>query len=338
MLTLILLVLSAFAAVLPMVGMLLLIWWLDRYDREPLWLVLMTFFWGALVATASSLFGNTLTHFILEFAVGAERASLITPVAVAPLVEEPTKALVLLLLIRSRQFDNATDGFVYGAASGLGFGMTENFMYFSTAAQMASADPWNGIVAWAGTVVARTAFSAVMHATASSLVGASVGFARYRGWPALLTLPFLGLGAAMGMHALWNGLLTFDGMVASPVSLTTLNFALLPVQVLLAFLTFQLCLLGDRWTIRDELRQEAAEHGTLPAEHAELLSSVLRRSWSGRIHPRVDRKAYIRATTTLAFRRWQLPRASGERRMLIERDLDRLRREVRGLLESATGR
>ena len=49
---------------------------------------------------------------------------------IAPLIEEPAKALCLLALYRSREFDNATDGFVYGAAAGLGFGMTENFFYF----------------------------------------------------------------------------------------------------------------------------------------------------------------------------------------------------------------
>ena len=50
----------------------------------------------------------------------------------APLIEEPTKAIILFAIVRSRHFDNTTDGFVYGAAAGLGFAMTENFMYFGS--------------------------------------------------------------------------------------------------------------------------------------------------------------------------------------------------------------
>ena len=60
-------------------------------------------------------------------------AAMVGPVLVAPLVEEPCKALFLAYVIWNRHFDNMTDGFVYGAAAGLGFGMTENLLYFVSA-------------------------------------------------------------------------------------------------------------------------------------------------------------------------------------------------------------
>ena len=39
----------------------------------------------------------------------------------APITEEPAKALILVLLIRAKRFNNICDGFVFGAAAGLGF-------------------------------------------------------------------------------------------------------------------------------------------------------------------------------------------------------------------------
>ena len=49
---------------------------------------------------------------------------------IAPFVEESTKGIFLLILATSKKFDNVTDGLVYGGAIGLGFGMTENLLYF----------------------------------------------------------------------------------------------------------------------------------------------------------------------------------------------------------------
>ena len=40
--------LSVFLASLPMIFLLVLVWWLDRYEREPIWLVVLVFAWGAI--------------------------------------------------------------------------------------------------------------------------------------------------------------------------------------------------------------------------------------------------------------------------------------------------
>lgn len=62
------------------------------------------------------------------------------------------------------------NGIVYGAAAGLGFAATENLLYESTAYLT------DGVEAWAATAVLRSLSSALLHATASSLVG--LGIAR----------------------------------------------------------------------------------------------------------------------------------------------------------------
>ncbi len=331
MLQFVLTIASLFAAVVPMLFYLGALWWMDRYDREPLWLVGLTFAWGGLVATGLSLVGNTTMHVALAALLGGDTAALVTPVVIAPLMEEPTKAAVLFIVLLSRQFDNTTDGFVYGAATGLGFGMTENFLYFSNAAAMAQFDPVNGMLAWMTTVAARTFFSALMHATASSLVGAALGFTRMRHWATLIVAVPVGFAGAMGMHALWNGLLTAAGTKDGLSSLAWLDFALFPVQFITVFLLFQVALLAERRMLRDELRAEADSEGTLPAGDVEPITSWRRRAATRFVPEGVDQKAYVKAAITLAFRRAQSRVARGRRQETLLRDIDRLRREVRGL-------
>jgi protease PrsW len=334
MLQFILTLASVVAAVVPMFGYLAALWWFDRYDREPLWLVALTFGWGALVATSLSLIGNTTLHVALAAVLGEATAGMVTPVVVAPLIEEPTKAAILFLVIMSRQFDNTTDGFVYGAATGLGFGMTENLLYFMNAAAVASFDPLGGTMAWLTTVAARTFFSALMHATASSLVGAGLGLTRLRNpLVGLLTVP-LGFAGAIGMHALWNGLLTAASTKEALSNLAWLDFALFPLQFFGVFALFQLCLWTESRMIRAELAAEAREHGTLPEAHADPLGSWHRRSLTRFAPKGVDQAVYSRIATTLAFRRLQARKARGARQVRCQRDVDRLRLELAGLLEA----
>ena len=98
MLVFLLVALSVLAATIPMFTFLGVVWWLDRYDREPIWMVALTFFWGAFGGAGLSLLGNTSLHLLIAGLLGAEQAEWMGPVLVAPLIEEPTKALVLLLV------------------------------------------------------------------------------------------------------------------------------------------------------------------------------------------------------------------------------------------------
>lgn len=335
MVFLLLTVLSVFCAALPMLGFLFVVWWLDRYDREPVWLIAVAFLWGAAGATSLALIGNTTAQLGLAMVFGDPTAATLTPVLVAPLVEEPTKALILFLIAISRHFDDTTDGFVYGASTGLGFGMTENLIYFVGAAVAAQADPTGGIGAWAFTVVLRTLYSAVMHATATSCVGAALGWGRFRSPLArLVAIPF-GFACAIGTHALWNGLLSLPELTHGAGMVAFGGFVLLPFEFLLVFLVFQVCLFLEQRTIRRELQLEAIEQGTLPLDHVPILSSALRRGWSRWVPGRVDQQAYIRAATTLAFRRWQSRRARGRKASFYAGEVKRLRREVRNLLARA---
>jgi protease PrsW len=336
MLVFVLVALSVFAAIVPMLGFLALVWWLDRYDREPVWMVALTFLWGAFGGTGLSLLGNTSLHLLIAGLLGPEQAEWMGPVLVAPLIEEPTKAVVLLIVAMSRHFDNTTDGFVYGAAAGLGFGMTENMLYFYQVSQVAGFAPMHGIASWMGTVAIRTFYSAVMHATASSLIGATIGWSQFRALPIrLLTVP-LGVVAAMAMHALWNGLLTIGGITGNEDAMLMSNLIILPLEVLLVFGIFQLSLLAEKRTLNRELSEEATR-GLIPEEHVAPLCSYLKRNSTRFLPVGHPEEAYIKTATTLAMRKHQLRQCPQAKKIVYENDIERLRRELAGILSMSAG-
>ena len=325
MATLFLLGMSALSAGLPMLCWLSIMWWMDRYEREPLWLVGLTFLWGAVGAATLALVFNMVGHLSLALAFGPQAAELAAPVVVAPLVEEPMKALVLFLVVRSREFDNMTDGFVYGAASGLGFGMTENFLYFTDVGS--SGD----LGAWLGTVLVRTFYSALMHGCATSCVGAALGWARGRGLGFNLLALIAGFAVAMGMHGLWNGLLSWDAAEQLNGALTVVDLLVFPVEFITIATVYQLCLWSESRLIQAELADEA-RLGHVPEPHVPVLASTLARGRVGWLPRGVPQSPYVRTATRLAFRKRQARLASGRELQRLAQEIHGLRAELKGLL------
>src|SRR4028118_2341402 len=111
----------------------------DLYERESLRYVIPVFVWGFAVATTVSLFFNTVASFTISSIAGQQAANFITPVFVAPAVEESSKGLALLLIFlvayvaaRRRglvEFSGVMDGIVYGSAVGFGFAIAEDILY-----------------------------------------------------------------------------------------------------------------------------------------------------------------------------------------------------------------
>lgn len=332
-----LLLASAVCAVTPMVTLLGLVWWLDRYTREPIWIYGLTFLWGGIGGVLIALVGNTTIDALVGMLVRVVDpivpadigwiATAAGPVVIAPLIEEPSKAIFLLFVLWNRHFDNMNDGFVYGAAAGLGFGMTENFLYFAQTSQ----DPGT----WMQTVMVRTAYSAVMHATSCSIVGAALAFGWFRGRGAFVLSGAVGLGIAMCVHAAWNGILTAGDLLARGDQALMLDLLVFPFEFLVVFGLFQLTLWDEGRTIRRELEEEAAA-GRIPPGHpghiASWWSRNFQRDW---LPPRLDRAMYLESATSLAIRKSQL-RLMGPRATPFYRDeVDRLRGQVQRVLDMA---
>lgn len=177
---------------------------LERHDREP-WLRLAgVFAWGA---TGAVLLAIALARGLAEMALPWYEGlglslpfAAVTVFALAPLAEEPTKALALLFVQDERA--EPEDGFVYGAVAGLGFAAAETFLY----AQSAYALGGTAHMLVVGGL--RGFASAFLHATASGLVG--YAFMRHRApWRRLAYVAL-----AIGVHALYNLLLSAQGVVA----------------------------------------------------------------------------------------------------------------------------
>jgi RsiW-degrading membrane proteinase PrsW (M82 family) len=320
MISVVLLVLSVIAATVPMAAFLAIVWWLDRYDREPAWLVITVFLWGALFATLGSLVLNSVGGALLVDQLGRYNGQMLGTMFIAPLVEEPMKASILLVVALTRWFDNTTDGFVYGAAVGLGFAMTENFLYFSSTVD----NPGQ----WVQVVIIRTACSGVMHALASSIVGASLGWAKCRTLDLKIVSFIMGLTTAMTVHMIWNTFAVLDRI--GSFEALTIDLAIFAVEFIMVFSLFLLCLQGEHRMIKRELMIEA-KGGVLPPQHVAIIASVNRRSRRGWCPEGVQQAAYIETATKLAFRRMQCRGRGGRQRKYVQ-EARALRHKLRAML------
>ncbi|MDF1612486.1 PrsW family intramembrane metalloprotease [Stygiobacter electus] len=194
------LIYSSVAAIIPMLIYLFFIWKMDKYEPEPIKFVLIHFLWGAFGAIFFGILGSSLLGMFSDILFNIPNENLensnITSILFAPISEEFAKAVFLIFSSRSKKFDNATDGIVYGAAIGLGFGMTENFLYFISYTE--------NLTSWIYLVIIRSLFSAVMHAISTGIFGAILGLTKY--WLDIFRLPIIliALTFSMLIHSFWN--------------------------------------------------------------------------------------------------------------------------------------
>lgn len=297
--------LSIIATVLPAVGWSTLVWWCDRYEREPLALGVGAFLWGALPAVVISL--------VLESALGvpsvlpgsALASDLFVSGGLAPVVEEVAKGvgLLLILLFWRVEFDNLLDGLIYGSLVGFGFGLTENMLYFMAALIQ---DGWGS---WGLTVFMRSLVFGLNHAFFTAFTGAGIGIARatsvrwLRRWG-----PGLGLAAAVLFHALHN---VGASLTAISVGAILISFYSVLTGIGLVLAMIVLGIRQEARWVREELAGEVGEALT-EAEYEMLLSRRKRKALEKATHrakgPEGARLARLfqETATELAFRKRRL--------------------------------
>ena len=300
--------LSAFASIIPMSLYLVFLRNMDKFEKEPLKLVIKHFIWGATGAIFFAVIGSEFLAFPLNsiFTEPSIR-SLLMAVLVAPLVEETTKGVYLFKTAKGFAIDNITDGLVYGGAIGLGFGMTENFFYFLSAS--------NSISSWVTTVVLRTTFSAVMHSIATASFGAFIAMRKFSNNRKRNLLPFIGFLIAILIHFLWNISVSF-----SFTSIFGYLFLLLVIAVF--FIVFKLSLKNERQIIETELKDE-----NIPSTIITELLSITKNE-----KKRIDQSAnkeYISLAVKLAFRKRQLLTVTAKDRIFYSNDILRIREELK---------
>ncbi|MBC7222864.1 MAG: PrsW family intramembrane metalloprotease, partial [Anaerolineae bacterium] len=257
--------LSGMVSAVPALLYALLLWWCDRYEREPLGLVAAAFLWGAGPAAVLALVAEALLDLPLARLAPGLAGQVASVSAAAPLVEEAVKALALvaLLCFRTRELDDVLDGIVYGGLVGFGFAMTENFLYFLGAFVSAGLGHWMLVVLMRGVVFGLN------HAFFSAFAGAGLGLARQRGLrPGDLAFAVAGYLLAVAFHALHNLGTTLSAATPWALFLSLLGDG---GGVLVILATLVLALRRERQWIATELEPEVGQ--TLnPDEYAFLLS------------------------------------------------------------------
>jgi len=319
---------SLAAAIGPTILYVMVVWSLDRYEKEPIWLASVAFLWGALPAVIIS--------FVMEYALevpgqgtGQVLADLIEAGLAAPIIEEGAKALVLLGIyaFASREFDDPLDGIVYGALVGFGFGMTENAIYFISNAMEGSPVDQQLLV------LMRSVVFGLNHAFFTSLTGVSLGYARLNRTRWKRRLIFIaGFSSAVLFHVIHNTFASLAEYVCLSLGVSVLSqIGGLLVLVVIVFLAWAR---EKEWLERQLV--EEVEAGLITREQYEIVGSyrqriqtrwrALRQSGWGS-YGRWGRM--FKLATELAFVKERRETRGGERG--IDGRISRLKEEIRGL-------
>jgi len=289
-----------------------LVWWLDRHEKEPWWLLALVFFWGAVPAVVLS----TIVEIVLDIPISVLGQGLTYELAgnslVAPAVEEVAKGLAVfgVLLFMRREMDNVLDGIVYGAMAGLGFALTENFLYFTDSLLK------GGLGVLAVVVFMRAIIFGLNHAFFTGVTGGALGYARLSTNSfAKVIVPLLGLGAAIIFHSVHN-----VGATLTSITCFSLLISLISDWggILMLGLAIALAWQQEKRWIRTHLKSEVGT--TFPHEVYELTASYRRRlNVQFRALLRGDITTWLRtrrlaqAATDLAFKKHQLATLDNEK-------------------------
>jgi RsiW-degrading membrane proteinase PrsW (M82 family) len=189
------------------------LYWLDRYEKEPLLLLGAVFLWGAVVAAGSAFLINTTLGLGIYVFTGSDAATdLATGSLVAPLVEETLKGLAVLgvFLVFRSEFDSVLDGIIYAGVAALGFAATENAYYIYTYGFQESG--WSGLLSL---TFVRIILVGWQHPFYTAFFGIGLALARLnRSWFVKILAPILGLAVAMFTHAFHNTLASILGGIS----------------------------------------------------------------------------------------------------------------------------
>ena len=174
---------------------------IDKYEREPLWMLSVCFLWGMTFAAIISLVLNTCLGGLLSSFFNVPSLT-ITSTLVAPFVEEITKGFILfvLFIIHRREFNGIIDAVLYACFVGIGFAATENVIYLVDGISI------GGMEAGWQVFRSRILISPFVHLLFTSMTGIGLFLSlklKSKFYKKLII--FAGLFFAILLHMLWNG-------------------------------------------------------------------------------------------------------------------------------------
>ena len=312
MTTLIGIILSLIVGLAPMIVYALILWWFDRYEKEPLGLLVAAFLWGAVPSIIFSLIAELVLDVPVSSLVDPAAASLVGAAVVAPVVEEVFKgaALLLIFFFFRQEIDSPLDGILYGGLVGFGFAAVENIFYFISGFMEGG---WGG---FAFLAVFRAFLFGLNHALFTGLTGLGIALAHTASKPLVRKSgPILGILLGITSHSIHNASVTMGAELGWPCLITFLSDwgGVLALLAVLVWTSVQ----ERRWIV-DFLRDEV-ELGTLGEGDYEVISSYTRRLaertnalLSGDPRRWLMLGRYYRLATELAFNKRRLQRFPNE--------------------------
>lgn len=160
---------------------------LDKYEPEPLNRIILGFIYGLI-----SIIPALIVELIIQSVIGSNL--FINSAIIAPIVEEFSKGLFVLLLAKNESFDGPLDGLVYGAMVGAGFAAGENLLYAISLS--ASSGFQFGITL----TTLRSLSQIIGHPLYTGITGVGIGEAKV----GLSANKFQQIWRAILLHAMWN--------------------------------------------------------------------------------------------------------------------------------------
>jgi RsiW-degrading membrane proteinase PrsW (M82 family) len=299
-------------------GINVLVNFIDRYEREPWYLRLAAFLWGALIAIPPTVFIEQQIEGLRPVLLGANTSNTLNALFSglnAGVTEETFKGLgvMLLFLVLRDEFDNVTDGIVYGALIGAGFAMVENIMYFAGSPKT-----------FLFLVISRIVLGWLNHSTFTVCFGASLGYIRHTRvrWQHIV-VPLVGYLMSVSLHTAFDFVNSFANALvfANPDNATVERISLLAsigdyllifvTQVMIIYVLIK-SLAYEANIIREFLISEVSSGIVNVEEYALLQHSFLRTRvergvlWRYGFQQWLRVRALYQTEIGLAFRKWHV--------------------------------
>jgi RsiW-degrading membrane proteinase PrsW (M82 family) len=296
-------------AFLPLPFYLFAVFWIDRFDPEPGWAVAASFAWGGLVAIIVSFVMNTMFGTTIGEIAGAQQGSTLTSIISAPIFEEGSKGIFLLVLLffLRKEFDGVVDGIFYGCIIALGFATFENILYYG--GQFLK----GGIGALVSNVFLRGVLSPFAHALFTSMTGIGCGLARESHNKMIkLIAPPAGYILAMILHGFWNAIASATGGIGYYIA-----YIFVWVPLFCIFVGVVVALVRREQKIIKRMLLPQIDQNVITKEQYDILTSLRKRtSWVlstlNDLTKLNRRRRFLRYTTKLALGYWHMELAAKE--------------------------
>jgi RsiW-degrading membrane proteinase PrsW (M82 family) len=321
-------IVAAVIAFAPVLIYLLPLIWLDRYDPEPFWLLVLAFVWGAVVAVFVSFIINSALGAAVALTVSDDAGEAVGAVLSAPIFEEGSKGLglIILLVFFRRYFDDILDGIVFAGVIAFGFATVENVLYYGDAYRLRG---WDGVKVL---FLLRGILSPFAHATFTSMTGIGCGISRESHKKGVKILaPIAGYLVAVLLHATWNSLAGYSiyvfrkvdvepcsliGLPGLPPGLCSflISYCVLQIPLFLTIVGFAMYIMRRQNKILKEMLAIDIARGLIPQDHARKAMSAFRSSgwvvgglFVGKFRARSN---YVRSIGKLGLSYWHIQRAT----------------------------